>query len=288
MTDNALAIRNLQIRLRQFQLQNVGFEVKKGTIMGLVGKNGAGKTTLIKAVMDDIRPLAGEILFDGISLLGNEETVKNKTGIVYDSLIYPAGMQPAQITKMLAPLYISFDQPYWETLMQRFALDGRKRLFEYSKGMQMKFSLVMALAHHPDLLILDEPTAGIDPAARADMLDLLLELMQDGEKAILFSTHITSDLDKIADYITLLDNGRMLFSMEKDVLLDRYALAHFEEGALAEADRACLTGIRKTTFGYEALCSDRARFANKPGVRLARPNVEDILVYGGGSHAQNM
>ena len=183
---------------------------------------------------------------------------------------------------MISPFYSPFDIEKWHKLMTRFELNENMRLSNYSKGMQMKFSIAMALSHNPDILILDEPTAGLDPSARVDVLDLLLEFMQDENKSIFFSTHITSDLDKIADFITLIDNGKIIFSAEKDDLLDQYALVHIEKEAMTYKLKENLTGLKENVFGYEGLCCDRSIFENLVGVKLARPSVEDIMIYRGG------
>ena len=250
--------------------------------MGFIGKNGAGKTTLIKSILDVIQPDSGEVLFYGIPMWGNEEKVNQNIGVVYDSLIYPSGMVAKDIVKMISPFYSPFDIEKWHSLMTRFDLKENMRLSNYSKGMQMKFSITMALSHNPEILILDEPTAGLDPSARVDILDLLLEFMQDENKTIFFSTHITSDLDKIADYITLIDNGKIIFSTEKEALLDQYALVHIEKESMTDKLKESLTGLKENVFGYEGLCCDRSIFENLVGVKLARPSVEDIMIYRGG------
>ena len=282
MTNNAIEITNLNVKLGNFNLSNINLNIEKGSIMGFIGKNGAGKTTLIKSILDIIQLNSGEVLFDGIPMQGKEEQVKQNLGVVYDSLIYPANMTAEGIVKMLSPFYTNFDMEKWNDLMLRFELKSFMKLSSYSKGMQMKFSIAMALAHNPEILILDEPTAGLDPSARADILDLLLEFMQDEQHTVFFSTHITSDLDKIADYITLIDNGKIIFSSEKDALLDHYVLVHIEKESLTEELKQKLTGIKETTFAYEGLCSDKTWFEKVKGVRLARPSIEDIMIYRGG------
>ena len=214
-------------------------------------------------------------------MYGNEEIVKAKIGVVFDSLIYPLNLKPTKIKNMIAPFYKTFDHNRFEDLMNRFELDPKKRLSEYSKGMQMKFGVVMALCHNPDLIILDEPTAGLDPIARADVIDLLLELMQKEERSILFSTHITSDLEKIADYITMIDKGEIVFSKGKDEMLDMYTLAHIEKEAMTEAIKSELIGIKETTFGYEGLCTKNIKIQNVEGVKTVRPTIEEIMVYMG-------
>ncbi|MDP4177643.1 MAG: ABC transporter ATP-binding protein [Bacillota bacterium] len=284
MGNNAFDIKNLNVNLGNFKLTDINFSVQKGTIMGFIGRNGAGKTTLIKTITDIIRNYSGEILFDGNHMDGNEETIKQNIGVVYDSLIYPQIMNAKSIVKMLSPFYDHFDMEKWSNLMKRFNLNENMKLSNYSKGMQVKFSISMALSYNPQILILDEPTAGLDPEARADILDLLLEFMQDEEKSIFFSTHITSDLDKIADYITLIDNGKIMFSTEKEELLDKYALVHIEKAAMTENLKQVITGIKETAFGYEGLCSSKNLLNDLKGIKIARPSIEDIMIYRGGLH----
>jgi len=281
MPNNAISIKNVNVFLGSFILSNINLNVEKGTIMGFVGKNGAGKTTLIKTILDVFRPDHGEILFDGLPMYGNEEKIKSKIGVVFDGLIYPTSMTAKQIAKMVSPFYPDFDMEKWHNLMKRLELYDNTKLSNFSKGMQMRFSIVMAFAQNPDILILDEPTAGLDPAARAVILDLMLDFMQDENKTIFFSTHITSDLDKIADYVTLIDNGKIMFSEEKNALLDKYALVHIEKEALTEEMKKYLTGMKENVFGYEGLCYNKSMFQNVAGVKIARPTVEDIMIYRG-------
>ena len=282
MANNAIEVTGLNTIQGNFSLSDVTLCVQKGTIMGFIGKNGAGKTTFIKSILDVIQPKTGTVLFDGIPLYGNEEIVKSKIGVVYDSLIYPANMKARGIVKMLAPFYLNFDIDKWHSLMARFELNENMKLSAYSKGMQMKFSIIMALSQTPELLILDEPTAGLDPTARAEVLDLLLEFIQDENKTIFFSTNITSDLDKIADYITLIDNGKIIFSEEKEKLLENFAVVRIDKESITDQLKQHLTGIKENSFGFEGLCSNKSLFENIPGAKLARPTVEDIMIYRGG------
>ena len=248
MTNNSLEIKNLCSNIDKFSLNNINFSLEKGTIMGIIGQNGAGKTTLIKTILNEIPRTSGDILFDGIPMFKNEVTVKEKIGVVFDNLIYPSNLKPIKIKNIIAPFYKNFDHKRFDELMKRFDLDPKKKLLAYSKGMQMKFSVVMALSHDPELIILDEPTGGLDPIARADIIDLFLELMQKEERSILFSTHITSDLEKIADYITMIHNGKILFSETKDELLDMYFLTHVDKKAMTDSIKAELIGLKETPF----------------------------------------
>jgi len=286
MENKSLEINNLTARVGDFSLRDVNFSIEKGTIMGFIGKNGSGKTTLIKTILDMIPKQSGEILFDDIPMLGNEEIVKSKIGIVFDSLIYPLNLKPIKIKKMVSPFYKTFDDEKFYELMKRFDLDINKKLSAYSKGMQMKFGVVMALSHNPELIILDEPTAGLDPIARAEVIDLLLELMQNEKRSILFSTHITSDLEKIADYITMIDNGKIVFSKGKDELLDSYMLAQIEKDSITNEIKSNLIGLKETTFGYQGLCPSDFKTKNIVGVKTARPTIEDIMIYMGSNYGK--
>ena len=281
MTNNALEIKNLNGGIGKFSLCDINFSVEKGTIMGFIGKNGAGKTTLIKTMLNMLPNTGGEVLFQGIPMFGNEKIVKANIGVVFDSLIYPPNLTPTKIKNMISPFYKTFDSKRFVELMNRFELDPNETLSAYSKGMQMKFGVVIAVCHNPELIILDEPTAGLDPVARADVLDLLLELMQEEERSIMFSTHITSDLEKIADYITMIDNGKIVFTKGKDELLDFYALAHVDKEAMTDEIKAELIGTKETVFGYEGLCIAKHKLQNMAGLKTVRPSIEDIMVHMG-------
>lgn len=281
LTNNALEIKNMDVSIGDFSLSGINFAIEKGTIMGFIGKNGSGKTTLIKTILNMLDKKSGEVLFDGLPMFGNEETVKAKIGVVFDSLIYPLNLKPRKIKKMISPFYKTFDDEKFNGLMKRFELDPNKKLSTYSKGMQMKFGVVMALCHNPELIIiLDEPTAGLDPIARAEVIDLLLELMQKEKRSILFSTHITSDLEKIADYITMIDNGKIVFTKGKDELIDTYVLVHIEKEAMTDAIKSEIIGLKETTFGYQGLI-ENIKLKNLKGVKTARPTIEDIMIYMG-------
>ena len=282
MNQFAIDIKNLNVRQGKFELKDINFGVEKGTIMGFIGKNGAGKTTLIKAIMDVLQPLSGTVLFDGIPIYDNEEIVKSKIGVVYDCLIYPPNMCGKKLVRLLAPFYKDFDMELWGSLMARSELNENARISSFSKGMQMKFSIIMALAQKPEILILDEPTAGLDPTARVEVLELLQEFIQDENKSILFSTNITSDLDKIADEITLIDNGKIIFSEEKEKLLDMYAVVRVDKESMTDSMKQGLSGLRENSFGFEGMCSDKTLYQNNLGVKIARPTVEDIMVFKGG------
>lgn len=278
MAKNALEVNNLSSHVGDFALRDISLKLERGSIMGLVGKNGAGKTTFVKTILNMIPRTGGEVLFDGLPLHGNEEIVKAKIGVVFESPIYPAHLKAIKIKNMMAPFYQSFDHHKFEALLKRFELDPNKKISTYSKGMQMKFSIAMALSHSPDIVIFDEPTAGLDPVARADFLDLLLELMQNENMAILFSTHITSDLEKIADYLTIIDEGRIILSQSKNEIIDKYALVLIDKEMMNDELKADIIGLKETAFGYSGLCV-RDKLAHVKGVKMTHPTIEDLLIF---------
>ena len=278
--NNAIEIKGLDVALCGFKLKNINMEIPKGVVVGLIGKNGAGKTTLIKTLTDVYLPEKGTISYDGRNMYENAVEIKQSLGIVYDDMYYPSSFKAKKIVKMIAPLYPDFDMDKWHELMKKFGLDEKKRPIEYSKGMQMKFMLAMVLARNPKILILDEPTAGMDPAARAELMELLQEYMMNDENTILFSTHITSDLDKIADYIAVMSDGELVVMEEKDRLLSEYALVQISKEAMTNELREKLVGLKENAFGYIGLTANRDSITESNNVKLKRPTVEDLIVYG--------
>lgn len=278
--NNAIEIKGLDVALKGFKLKDINLEIPKGVVVGLIGKNGAGKTTLIKTLTDVYLPEKGTIIYDGLMMSENAVEIKQKLGIVYDDMYYPGNFKSKKIVKMIAPLYPDFDMDKWHELMKKFGLDENKRPIEYSKGMQMKFMLAMVLSREPKILILDEPTAGMDPAARAEFLELLQNYMMDDENTIIFSTHITSDLDKIADYIAVLADGELVVMEEKDKLLSEYAIVQVGKAAMTAEIRENLIGIKEKTFGYIGLTKNRDSICENENIQLKRPTVEDLIVYG--------
>lgn len=278
--NNAIEIRGLEVALNGFTLKNVNMDIPKGVVVGLIGKNGAGKTTLIKTITDVYLPSKGTVTYDGLNMYDNAVEIKQKLGIVYDEMYYPSGVRSYKIAKMIAPLYPDFDMNKWHELMKKFRLDEKKRPIEYSKGMQMKFMLAMVLARNPKILILDEPTAGMDPAARAEFLDLLQEYMMDETNTIIFSTHITSDLDKIADYIALVSDGELVVMEEKEKLLMEYSIVQVTKSVMTDELRRRLVGVKENAFGFTGLATDLSGINESENIRFKRPTVEDLIVYG--------
>lgn len=280
--DNIISIKNLTVELAGFKLDNINLNIPEGVVVGFVGKNGSGKTTLINTLTDIYTATEGEILYAGMPLVGNEVKIKEMIGVVYDSLIYPGNVKAIKMAQLIEPLFETFDMEKWHQLMKRLNLPEKKKLSEYSKGMQMKFMLTIVLARNPRVLILDESTAGLDPEARREVLDLIQEYMEEEGHTVFFSTHITTDLDKIADYIVMIDKGQIVFMEEKDVLLDQYVMVQVEKSCMTQQLRNHLIGVKENSFGYVGLTENREVWKDVPGVQLTRPSVEDIMIFRGG------
>lgn len=278
--DNAITVKDLNVKLNGFELKNINLEVPKGVVAGLIGRNGAGKTTLINTLTDVYIPTSGSIMYGDTELSKEPEKAKAKMGVVYDSLFYPPIYKAERIAKIIAPFYEDFDMDKWKACMDKFGLDSRKQVGQYSKGMQMKFMLSLVFARNTQVLILDEPTAGMDPAARAELMDMIQEFMMENEdRTVLFSTHITSDLDKIADYIVLMENGRVVLTEEKDELMLHYGVMQVEKDKMTPELMGKMIGVKENEFGYMGLTKYAEFFEGRSDVKVRRAIIEDLLIY---------
>ena len=279
--DNILEVSGLRKDYKGFSLGDVTFAVPRGTIMGLIGPNGAGKTTVIKLVMNLIRRRAGRVKVFGLDNIADEPGVKARIGFVYDEPGFPPDVSLLRIGSALAPFYPAWDGTLFRGLLDEFELPARKRFKTLSHGMKMKFALAVALSHDAELILMDEPTAGLDPVFRQDLLARLSGLIQDERKSVLFSSHITTDLEKVADHITFLHRGAVVFSSPKDELLETWALVKAGSGDIEVSDIPGLRGYRAGAFGMEALSSDAVAARRRLGSRAVydRASLEDIMFF---------
>jgi ABC-2 type transport system ATP-binding protein len=278
---NALEVEGLVKHYGSFALSGISFTVPQGYITGLIGPNGAGKSTVIKAIMGMVLPEEGRITVLNQPVTGNEGNYKQHIGYISDENIYYEYLTMEQMKRIVAPFYDRWDDALFNKYMDLFELLKRKKIKDCSKGMKMKFAIAMALAHHPTLLIMDEPTAGLDPVFRRELLDLLADYILDETNTILFSTHLTTDLDRVADYVTFLNRGKLVFSDSKDEVLEQYVIVK-GSGELLDADvRRELIGVRETAVGFEALAKDREQaYALFGGNALfEHPTLEEIMYY---------
>ena len=279
--EKALEIEGLRKEYKGFTLKDVTFDMPRGYIMGLIGPNGAGKTTIIKLIMNLIRRKAGEIKVFGRDNLRDEAEVKSRIGFVYDEPCFYEDLGPEKIVSGIAPFYPDWDDDLFWRLMEEFELPARKKLKKFSHGMKMKFALAVALSHDADLIVMDEPTSGLDPVFRRDLLKRLAALIQDEKKSVLFSTHITSDLEKIADYVTFINKGEIVFSTTKDDLLDNWGIVKGGSELLGDEYKPFFKGYRPHEFGVDALTSSIEKIKDRlnSSAVVEKASLEDIMFF---------
>jgi len=275
---DVLSIQNLNKRYEKFALKNVSFSMEQGTIMGFIGRNGAGKTTTLKALLNYVHADSGTIKFFGEDFSDNEFSIKQKVGFVSGGVNYYPKKKLKTITEVTKRFYEKWDEAAYEAYLERFHLDPEKKADELSEGMKVKYQLALALSHHAKLLIFDEPTSGLDPVSRDDLLDLFITLVEEEQVSILFSTHITSDLEKCARYVTYIKNGEILASTDKKSFLNAYRLVKGSSEQLTEAISKKLISYKKHTDGFCGLI----RTENLPidgDVEILPADLESIMIY---------
>lgn len=276
---NCIEISGLCKSYQDFSLEDINLTLPGGSIMGLIGENGAGKTTIIKCILNLVCRDAGTITLMGYDNLTQERQAKAEVGVVLDECFFHDTLRPRDIHTILSRVYQNWDRALFEEYLKKFQLPEGKFIKEFSRGMKMKLSLAAALAHHPKLLILDEATAGLDPVVRDEILDEFLGFIQDEEHSILISSHITSDLEKVADYITYLHQGRVVLSEAKDVLQDNYGRLGCTAADLLAIDAEDVMRVRKGSYGCDALVRDRSAFHKKYPQLMVEPiSLEDIML----------
>jgi ABC-2 type transport system ATP-binding protein len=272
---NGLEISNLTVDLGKFAIENLNLEIKSGCITGLIGRNGAGKTTLIKTIMRQQDAISGKILYNGKSFAENEVEVLSKIACVFDKPHFNIMIKPKKLVKIYQSFYPSFDIEKYNALMQKFNLPHDIRIAKYSLGMQRKYCLILALCQGADILILDEPTSGVDPFDRGEVVTLIQEFMLDESKTVLFSTHITEDLDKIADYIVMMDDGKITLNEDKETLTENYRLIQADE--LTDEMKADAIGVTKTMFGYTFITKNKN--LSGENIKSKIPTMEELFVH---------
>ncbi len=281
-----LEVKGLCKEYKSFGLKDLSFSLEGGCIMGFVGPNGAGKTTTIKAILNQIKRDAGEIKLWGKDIIENEVELKNRIGVVMDEGHFYEHLTLKKMKNLIAPFYKNWDEKVYNDYVHEFGLDESKKISQLSKGTRMKYSIALALSHKAELLIMDEPTSGLDPLVREELLEILGRYIQDENKSVFFSTHITSDLDKTADYIVLIDDGRLVLNEQKDDLLDRHAIVKGTNDMLEGTAKKLFVRVRENGYGFEGLTRDKVEARRVLGDKAVfeRPTVEDIMLcYVGGA-----
>lgn len=277
---NAIEINNIKKVYDGFTLGELSFSVPKGVVMGFVGQNGAGKSTTIKAILNVIRLDEGAIKVLGYDSVTEEALYKDDIAIVFDSLPFHEDLNARKVDSILKSIYKKWNSETFYSYLKRFNLPEKKKLAEFSKGMKMKFQIATALSHDAKLLIMDEATSGLDPVVRSEMLDVFMEYMQDEEHTILMSSHITSDLEKVADCVTFIHNGKLLISGYKDEILENHGIIQCEEEYIKEIEDADIVSIRRNDFGASVMIKNRVEHGHKyAGAIMDNATLDDILLF---------
>lgn len=275
MSNYAIEIKDLVKQFDNFKLGPINLTIPKGTIVGYIGQNGAGKSTTIKLLLGLLNKDSGEIkILDEIN--PSSVGLKDKLGIVFDDLLVPEEMTLIDVEKFCSRVYSKWNKNSFYKFKEKFNLPEKKIIKNYSRGMKMKLSMAVALSHNAELLILDEATSGLDPIVREEILDLLLDFMQDENHTILISSHILSDLEKVADYIAFINDGKILFMETKDELKENYGICTLSNEEVTSIDEEAIVGRRVHSFGQELLVKKNL-IPN--GIMLQKPSIEDIMIY---------
>lgn len=282
MSNNSIEVSGLNKKYNYFCLDNISFELKNGSIMGFIGENGAGKTTTLKALLQIIKKDSGRI-----SVLGAdhedaqwEVDIKSQIGVVFDECHFHESLNTTAIGSFMPRIYKSWDSSLYETYLKRFQIPKKKLIKEYSRGTKMKLSIAIALSHAPKLLLLDEATSGLDPVVRNEVLDVFLDFIQDETHSILMSSHITTDLERICDYITYISCGKIVLSESKDELIDNYGILKCTKDQFPNIQKEDIVGFHESNFGYEVLVSSRKKAEQTySGYTLDPATLEDIMLF---------
>lgn len=277
MSEQCLELKNVCKSFRDFTLNNISFTLPQGYIMGLVGPNGAGKTTTIQLILNMLEKDTGEILVFGKDNVVSEKEIKQEIGIVFDSIFYVDSWTVKDTEKAVSIFYNDWRHDIFNDMLKRFDLPQDKKVGELSRGMQMKLMLACAFSHNAKLLILDEPTSGLDPVTRDEFLEILQDYIKDGERSVLFSTHITSDLEQVADYITFVNQGDMIFTGSMEDLLNSYRLIKGKPRDLTIELEKNIIGLRKTDMGFDGLISAKTAMLYKNYI-IDDVKIDDVVV----------
>lgn len=276
-----LEIENVSKNYDNFKLDDISFNLDKGFIMGFIGPNGAGKTTTIKLIMNLIKRNSGKIKVFGLDNFKNGKEIRNRIGFVYDECNFYDNLNLRDNAKLIADFYDKWNWIEFDKYISKFELNQKQKIKELSKGMKTKFAIAIALSHKAELLIMDEPTSGLDPIFRQEIISILQEYIEDGSRSILFSTHILSDIEKMADYITFINKGKIVFSEEKTVIEDEYRIVKGGLDILDEDIQKYFIEIKKNKYGFSGLTLKSSELHEKFGANIVidKPNLDEIMIY---------
>ncbi len=273
---NAIEIKNLRKNYPEFALRDVNITLPKGYIMGFIGANGRGKSTTISCLLGLVKPNSGTCLLNGKAVTDMTKAEKEEIGVVPDECCYPETLTCVEVDKFSKHIYKNWDSEKFAALCKKFGLPDKGEIASYSKGMKMKLSIAAALSHGAKILILDEATGGLDPVVREEILDMLLDFVQDEEHSVFMSSHITSDLEKVCDYITFIKDGEIVFSLEKDELMEKYGVLRCTNEDFEKVDKSAVIFRQRNSFATDALV-----FMDKlqGDFVVDKANIEDIMLY---------
>jgi len=268
-----------QYRDSDFRLNDVTFSIPGGAIMGFVGENGSGKTTTIGCILNTLIKDGGTVKILGKNMTDESTDIRDEIGVVYDSNVFPEHLTPAKVSAAMKHIYSNWDNSLFQEYLRKFKLPENKKIKTFSRGMTMKFGVAVALSHRPKLLILDEATSGLDPIVRDDLLDVFRDFVSDENRSIMLSSHITSDLEKVADYITFIHDGSIIFTEEKDALKYDYGIMRCKAAQFAEIDNEDMLAYRKHDYQVDVLVADKNEAAKRyRDVVIDSVSIEEIMV----------
>jgi len=277
--NNILEVTGLNKSYRDFSLSNITFSLPEDCITGFIGVNGAGKTTTLRSILRLTAYTSGSIKVFGLDMEKHEHQLKNRIGVVLDDGGFYDELTMCEMKNAVAPAYSSWSEQDYKRNMDRFSLNPKQKINTLSKGMRVKYALALALSHKAELLVMDEPTSGLDPLIRTQLLTILTDYMKEGGKGVFFSTHITSDLEKIADMLIMIDNGKIVFQEEKDALLESYRVVKGDAKDLNSENRKLFQSIRTTGYGFTGITNQIKKVQRcLPGIDVERPTIEDIML----------
>ncbi|MEE8706525.1 MAG: ABC transporter ATP-binding protein [Oscillospiraceae bacterium] len=276
---NILEVTGLNKSYGDFSLSNVTFSLPEDCITGFIGVNGAGKTTTLRSILRLATNASGNIKIFGLDMEKHERELKNRIGVVMDDGGFYDELTMSEMKNVIAPAYSSWSEQDYKGYMDRFSLNQKQKINTLSKGMRMKYALTLALSHKAELLIMDEPTSGLDPLIRSQLLTILTDYMKEGGKGVFFSTHITSDLEKVADMLIMIDHGKIVFQEEKDTLLESYRVVKGDTKELDQENRKLFQSIKTTNFGFTGVTNQIKKVQEcLSEIVIERPTIEDIML----------
>lgn len=280
MSDNVLELHNVTKNYEDFKLDEVSFEVPRGCICGFIGQNGAGKTTTIQLILDIIKKDGGSIRVFGQDMETDGAALKEKIGVVFDEMGFHEFLTAKEINGVMKNIYANWREEVFFDYLRRFSLPAKKRCGSFSRGMRMKLQIAVALSHEAELLIMDEPTSGLDPIVRNEILQIFQEYVMDENHTILLSSHITGDLERIADMVTFIDHGKIILSGDKNEILENHGLIKCKKEELDEIDKEDIVSYRQSAFCTEVLVADRTKCAHKYGkMPMEQTSLEEIMIF---------